>query len=95
MTKATAGERWVLRYLMKMHMSDDHLMQLREFGAYREERMIANKIDSHAARERLKVAEDVLAMVSSVAKDYPNASAGAINYSIGTQVRAKYGKGKR
>lgn len=86
MTKATAGERWVLRHLMKMHVNAINLEELRDFESYDEERKIAKAIDSYAARERRKVAEDVMAMADDVAQTRDELAA---------KVRAKYGKGKR
>lgn len=90
MTKATVGERWVLRHLMKMHVNAISLEELRDFDSYAEERKIAKAIDDHAARERAKVAEDVLAMADADV----NIPAAAY-YSLEKNVRAKYGKAKR
>ena len=75
MTKATAGERLVRSTL---GIDDDYADK------------IAKRIDRLLARERAKVAEDVLAMLEVIASDWPH-----WHQEIKEKVRAKYGKGKR
>ena len=83
-TKATAGERFCLRYLRK----GTRLKVIREGSQFELSRAAAAWIDRLLARERAKVAEDVLAIAAS---SYPSISSG----KVAEEVRAKYGKGKR
>ena len=83
--KATAGERFCLRYLRK----GTRLKDIREGSQFELSRAAAAWIDRLLARERAKVAEDVL-----VAFEKSPGVAGSVYQAIAAMVRAKYGKGK-
>ena len=85
MTKATAGERFCLRYLRK----GTRLKDIREGSQFELSRAAAAWIDRLLARERAKVAEDVLAMMWEIGVYVPDYEA------FERAVRAKYGKGTR
>lgn len=79
MTKATAGERFAMRWFN---------VTLRVLVAWEDGHKLAKAADILLARERAKVAEDVLEMVANTP---PNVTFD----KIAEEVRAKYGKVKR
>lgn len=80
MTKATAGERFVMGSLKA---TKREVREFETFAAY------AKYFDDFISRERRKVAEDVLAMVWEIGVYVPDYEA------FERAVRAKYGKGTR
>lgn len=93
MTKATAGERFAAKYL---GITIDDLRGEPETDDQRERQRIVKSLDRLLARERAKVAKDVLAMADDILVDMPNVSAKAYSDTVKAEVRAKYGaKGKR
>jgi len=79
MTKATPGEQFVMGSLKA---TKREVREFETFAAY------AKYFDDFIARERAKVAEDVLEMVANTP---PNVTFD----KIAEEVRAKYGKVKR
>lgn len=78
MTKATSGELFAAKWLG---------CSVRKLRGYSGASSLVGGIENLLARERAKVAEDVLAMVKSEDR--------YLHAVIVDRVRAKYGKGKR